>query len=124
MKKVITTVLIATVLFLISKFTSLPWFSSFILLVPIGAVLGRFNGIVSTFVLGSISTIVAWGAAYSIGFISDGTLLVNKMGETFSISPALLIIVSLLIAGLLGGLATYTGALFLQLKKTPVSLSD
>jgi hypothetical protein len=106
MKFVIQTVAIALFSFLLAMF--LPWYSISIVAFAFGYFL-RSNG---NFYAGFIAIALAWGLQIFIIEISSSSDLADRVAQIFPVqSKSLLIVLTLFLGGLIGGLACLSGSL-------------
>lgn len=100
--------LIAITAWLLTFF--LPWWSAFIPGLFFGAILGRTGG--ASFLWGFLGIGGLWLIqSLYIHIISDG-ILTTRIADLFSLpAPFLVIIITILIGGLIGGFTTLTGYL-------------
>lgn len=106
MRTILQILLILLLARLLSFF--LPWWSLAPAAFIIGLLLARKSG--GAFLAGFLGIFLLWGAyAYLYNLENDG-LLAGKMGELLGgLSPLLMILVTAVLGGLLGGLASLSG---------------
>jgi len=105
----ILAILIAITTWLLSLF--LPWWSVAIPGLLLGAILGRTG--VTSFLWGFAGIGGLWLVQSLYIHIANGGILTSRIADLFSLpSPILVIILTVLIGGLMGGFASLTGYLF------------
>jgi len=108
--KLIITLAISAILYLSSSLLTIPWYSGFLALLLLVVFLGKYFSNTSVFLIGCCATIISWTLAFSIGIISNGKILLSRLGDMLSMNHYLLLVFTILIAGIIGGLAAFTGA--------------
>ncbi len=89
----------------------LPWWSAAIPGVFFGAVLGKTGW--HSFLWGAVGVGGLWLLQTLYIHIANDGILTTRMAELFSLpSPLLIIVITLVIGGLIGGFTTLTGYLF------------
>lgn len=99
----------------------LPWWSIVIVGVVIGFALGTLPWL--SFVYAFLAIAMLWGFYAQYQSKAGNYILAERMGELLgNISPTMLLIITILIGGITGGLATYCGALARSIfqKQSPV----
>lgn len=105
----ILVLLIAIFAWLLSLF--LPWWSVFIPGLIIGALLGRSGG--SSFLWGFVGIAALWLIQTLFVHIGNDGVLTARIADLFSLPAGwLVILITVIMGGLIGGITTLTGYLF------------
>lgn len=89
----------------------LPWWSAFIPGLILGAILGRNGG--ASFLWGFAGIGGLWLIQSFWIYLANDGILTTRIADLFSLpAPFLVILITALIGGLIGGLSTLTGYLF------------
>ena len=96
-----------------------PWWMLFIIL----AGFGWYSVNVKDVILSGLGVAVAsWGIKLGIGYLSGGVILLNRVAEMMNLGSSFnLIIVSLILAGILGVLSSLSGYQLLGIFSLPTS---
>ena len=117
MKTIFGILLIALLSFLSTQWLPLPWYTPIVIAFLLGLTFAKTHN--HPFLMGSIGVIVFWVLKAIPSFIAANGAFVNKWSDLFTeflgftITPILLLILTAVFGGLLGGLSALSGYLFL-----------
>lgn len=90
--------------------TYLPWWGACIIAFMVSFVLQQKEG--TSFLAGFVGLVLCWGISALMINITNEGILAGKMGQLFGgLSAGLLVLITAVLGGLLGGLASWSGRL-------------
>lgn len=105
-----TTLLLVVATLLLSRAPEdLPWWFFTIPIMLLGAVLSRWKWGVPGFGVGFAAGFLVWLGAHLYFDLTGNGLVMEKLGQLFTVGKVIVLVASGLIGGLLTGLALYTG---------------
>lgn len=118
MKTIFGALLIAILSFLLMQWLPLPWYTPIIVSFALGLIMART--FVKPFLMGSLGMILFWVVKALPAYFAANGAFVGKWSDLFTeflgftITPILLLILTAVFGGLLGGLSALSGHLFLS----------
>ncbi|MEZ5007746.1 MAG: hypothetical protein R2753_06285 [Chitinophagales bacterium] len=117
MKTIFGIILTALLSFLLTQWLPLPWFTPIIIAFVLGITFAKTHN--HPFLMGSLGVAIFWVLKAIPSFMAANGAFVNKWSDLFTeflgftITPILLLILTAVFGGLLGGLSALSGHLFL-----------
>ena len=103
----------SAVIIIVGYFASLylPWWSA----MAVAAIIGFILNDKSNFLMGFVSLSILWGVSSLLIDMENNSILSSKVGELFQINGFGILLLTTILAGILGGLSAWSGALGRQL---------
>ncbi len=85
----------------------LPWWSA----MAVAALVGFIINCSSSFLMGFMSLSILWGVSSLLIDMENNSILSSKIGALFQVGGIGILLITTLLAGILGGLSAWSGAL-------------